>query len=314
MPAGAGARDISGGRGRLGLAVAGIEAAPRRSAEAAAGAHRALGLRMAGPWLQAGRAGSSSSTSFPLKSFSHRGSMRATWMLDYDVADLCGRCDSRPRSGGSPQDEPRTLTPGREDVPEQYRGQVGGVTVAKTVPQLRGFMENGRDDPCHRDLDLHRISRGAPRSRMPWSSGLRTERRAVSSGRNTIFRARSSRPGWTRTIPWPAGWPSGRISSSTTAPFFPSGPRGSWPGSPTGRLVRRPRSPAKRLGLGTELSRPGCGRHRSSGGSGPAVSLRAGHPFPRAAPRHIQAAVQRHLLRAGDPGPAGARWCVPRIA
>ncbi|HEY9433818.1 MAG TPA: M14 metallopeptidase family protein [Blastocatellia bacterium] len=52
-----------------------------------------------------------------------------------------------PGRGGAPtsgaEEAPFSRMPRVEDVPEEFRGNLGGVTVAKTVPQLKAFIEAG---------------------------------------------------------------------------------------------------------------------------------------------------------------------------
>ena len=52
-----------------------------------------------------------------------------------------------PGRGGAPtsgaEEAPFSRMPRAEDVPEEFRGSLGGVTVAKTVPQLKAFIEAG---------------------------------------------------------------------------------------------------------------------------------------------------------------------------
>lgn len=47
-----------------------------------------------------------------------------------------------PGRGGA-EESPFSRMPKAEDVPEEFRGTLGGVTVAKTVPQLKAFIEAG---------------------------------------------------------------------------------------------------------------------------------------------------------------------------
>jgi hypothetical protein len=66
------------------------------------------------------------------------GNLRA----DFDVLIFVG--GAIPREDRQPQEESRFFAPpAPEEVPEEYRGRLGRVTVAKTVPLLREFVENG---------------------------------------------------------------------------------------------------------------------------------------------------------------------------
>ncbi|HEV2666347.1 MAG TPA: M14 metallopeptidase family protein, partial [Blastocatellia bacterium] len=47
-----------------------------------------------------------------------------------------------PPAGGA-EEAPFSRMPRAEEVPEEFRGRLGGVTVAKTVPQLKSFIEAG---------------------------------------------------------------------------------------------------------------------------------------------------------------------------
>ncbi|MEW5901906.1 MAG: M14 family metallopeptidase, partial [Acidobacteriota bacterium] len=51
-----------------------------------------------------------------------------------------------PREDRRPSDESRFFSqPKPEEIPEEFRGRLGSVTIAKTVPLLRQFLENGGD-------------------------------------------------------------------------------------------------------------------------------------------------------------------------
>ncbi len=61
----------------------------------------------------------------------------------YDILIFVG--GAIPREDRKPQEEFRFFAPpAPEDVPEEYRGRLGSLTVAKTVPLLRRFLEDGR--------------------------------------------------------------------------------------------------------------------------------------------------------------------------
>ena len=47
------------------------------------------------------------------------------------------------RDGRGPVENPADATPGAERIPQEYRDRLGRVTVAKTVPELRRFLEGG---------------------------------------------------------------------------------------------------------------------------------------------------------------------------
>ncbi len=60
----------------------------------------------------------------------------------YDILIFVG--GAIPREDRKPQEEFRFFAPpAPEDVPEEYRGRLGSLTVAKTVPLLRRFLEDG---------------------------------------------------------------------------------------------------------------------------------------------------------------------------
>ena len=126
----------------LGLSVAGVEAIPGREA---------LKLRPVriGLWDQYGGSMASGWARWLLEQYEFpfevvfpprldAGNLRA----DYDVLVFVG--GAIPLQDRQPQDEFRFFAPpSPEEVPEEYRGRLGSVTVAKTVPYLREFLENG---------------------------------------------------------------------------------------------------------------------------------------------------------------------------
>jgi hypothetical protein len=60
----------------------------------------------------------------------------------YDILVFVG--GAIPREDRQPDEESRFFAPpAPEDVPEEFRGRLGSVTVAKTVPCLRRFLEAG---------------------------------------------------------------------------------------------------------------------------------------------------------------------------
>ena len=126
----------------LGLSVAGVEAIPKGEA---------LRLRPVriGLWDQYGGSMASGWARWLLEQYEFPfevvfpprldvGNLRA----DFDV--LIFVSGAVPLQDRQPQDEFRFFAPpSPEDVPEEYRDRLGSVTVAKTVPQLREFLENG---------------------------------------------------------------------------------------------------------------------------------------------------------------------------
>ena len=126
----------------LGLSVAGVEAIP---------GGEALRLRPVriGLWDQYGGSMASGWARWLLEQYEFpfevvfpprldAGNLRA----DYDVLVFVG--GAIPLQDRPPQDEFRFFAPpSPEEVPEEYRGRLGSVTVAKTVPYLREFLENG---------------------------------------------------------------------------------------------------------------------------------------------------------------------------
>jgi hypothetical protein len=126
----------------LGLSVAGVEAIP---------GGEALRLRPVriGLWDQYGGSMASGWARWLLEQYEFpfevvfpprldAGNLRA----DYDVLVFVG--GAIPLQDRPPQDEFQFFAPpSPEEVPEEYRGRLGSVTVAKTVPYLREFLENG---------------------------------------------------------------------------------------------------------------------------------------------------------------------------
>jgi len=126
----------------LGISVAGVEAIPKGEA---------LRLRPVriGLWDQYGGSMSSGWARWLLEQFEFP--FEVVFPPTLDSADLSAKYDvlifaggAIPREDRRPGDEFRFFAqPSPEDVPEEYRGLLGRVTVAKTVPRLREFLENG---------------------------------------------------------------------------------------------------------------------------------------------------------------------------
>ena len=126
----------------LGLSVAGVKAIPKGEA------FRLRPVRI-GLWDQYGGSMSSGWARWLLEQFEFPFEVVLPPTLDsadlrakYDVLIFAG--GAIPREDRQPRDEFRFFAqPSPEEVPEEYRGLLGRVTVAKTVPRLREFLENG---------------------------------------------------------------------------------------------------------------------------------------------------------------------------
>jgi len=126
----------------LGLCVTGVEAIPKGEA---------LRLRpvRVGLWDQYGGSMASGWARWLLEQFEFPFEVVYPPALDggnlkakYDVLIFVG--GAIPREDRPPQDEFRFFSPpDPEEVPEEYRSRLGRVTVAKTAPQLREFLEGG---------------------------------------------------------------------------------------------------------------------------------------------------------------------------
>ena len=183
-----------------------------------------------------------------------------------------------------------------ESIPAEYRANVGNVTVAKTVPQIKAFLEQGGTV-----LTIGSSTSLASHLKLPITDAL-VERTAN---------------GGMRTLPQDKFYVPGSVLEVAVDPTHPlaygMGPRADvlFDHSPSFRLLPdaalkgvRPvawfatrQAAAQRLGLGPVLP---PGQHRrggSPGRQGPPVHLRPGNHLPRPAPRHLQTPLQRHLLR-----------------
>jgi hypothetical protein len=128
--------------GSLGLAVRGVGTVP-------AGA--ALKLRPArlGLWDTYGGSIASGWARWVLEQFEFP--YEVVYPQTLDAGELSARYDVLVFVGGAvplrdrePQAEPRyAVSPKPEDVPEAYRGELGAVTVSKTVPELQRFLDDG---------------------------------------------------------------------------------------------------------------------------------------------------------------------------
>ena len=184
------------------------------------------------------------------------------------------------------------------DIPAEYRGQLGNITVAKTIPQLKQFVEDGGLLLAIGSSTAIAEHFSLPVTRTRWSSG----RRAAKNGRcrptSSTSRVRCSRP---RSIPRnPLAWgmpAKADVFFESSPAFRLSAGRGA-EGREAGGVVRQRQAAAQRVGLGPDLPREAVDGHRRRGdGQGPRVPVRARDCVPRPAARHLQAVVQRDLLR-----------------
>ncbi len=143
VPAQTGARDIlEAAAAPLGLRVQGVDAAPPGPA---------LKLRPVrlGLWDTYGGSIASGWARWVLEQFEFP--YEVVFAQTLDAGSLGARYDALIFVGGAvplrDRDAPEDGRPGEapkpEDVPEAYRGQLGAVTVSKTVPELRRFLWEG---------------------------------------------------------------------------------------------------------------------------------------------------------------------------
>jgi len=143
VPAKPGARDIlEAAAGPLGLTAQGMDAAP-------SGAALKLRPVRLGLWDTYGGSIASGWARWVLEQFEFPYEVVFAQTLDaggldsrFDALLFVGGAvplrDGESREGGRPEGAPKS-----EDVPEAYRSRLGAVTVAKTVPELRRFLETG---------------------------------------------------------------------------------------------------------------------------------------------------------------------------
>ena len=180
--------------------------------------------------------------------------------------------------------------PRADNIPEEYRERTGRITADKTIPRLRKFVEGGGslvaigsstcrgrvvrpagEEPPGRE----RFRRQGPpaRPREVLHSGVAAH---GESGREQPARLRHARAG---------------VRVLQQQPGVPAAAGGAVEGRPARGVVRGYGAARERLGVGPALP----GRRDGGGGSGArrrqGVLARPGGGFPRAAARHLQAAV-----------------------
>ncbi len=181
-------------------------------------------------------------------------------------------------------------------VPAEYRAQIGNVTVARTVPQLRAFMENGGTIVTIGELHRAGAAPGAAGGGRAGRARGRRHRAAPAAGEVLHPRldpARGGGPGAARRV----GDGRPRRRDVRREPGAAPGPRRGRAGRAPHRLVRHRAAAAQRVGVGAAV--PGRRHRRGRGRRGPrhAVPVRPRDRLPRPAARHLPLPVQRPLLR-----------------
>ena len=194
--------------------------------------------------------------------------------------------------------------PAASAIPAEFRGWLGRVTVAKTVPEIKKFVENGGTV-----LTIGSSTALGHHLGLPIRNAL-VERTAGGVERplprekfyipGTILEARIDRD------------PSARVRDGGDGdgdvgrePGVPAPGGGGAQGREAGRVVRQCDAAAQRLGVGPAVPRSGGRHRRRAARQRPRRAVRAGSALARAAARHVQAVLQRHLLRQRH---FGAGW------
>ena len=157
--------------------------------------------------------------------------------------------------------------PAAERFPAEFRGWLGRVTVAKTVPELKKFVENGGTI-----LTIGSSTVARPSSR---SAGSRRARRDASNGassgrcraRSSTFPARSSKRGSTTRNPLAYGMDERAMVFFDESPAFRLQPEAGAQGREAGRVVRQRRRRCAAAGRGvssTSIRRSRSSRRRSA--------------------------------------------------
>ena len=184
-------------------------------------------------------------------------------------------------------------------IPAEFRGWLGRVTVAKTVPELRKFVENGGTVltigsstalghhlglPI-RDALVERVAGGAERA-------LPREKYYIPG---SILEARID-----NTQPLAYGMDEHAMVFYDESPAFRLQPEAALKGVKPIAWYDSADAAAQRLGVGPAVPRSGGLDRRSAGRQGARRAVRQRGQLARPAARHVQAAVQRHLLRQRD--------------
>ena len=179
-------------------------------------------------------------------------------------------------------------------IPAEFRDQLGRVTVAKTVPELKKFVENGGTV-----LTIGSSTALGYHLGLPIRDALveRVRRRRAAAAAREVLRARArfSRRASTTRSRSPTAWTSARCLLRRE-PGVPAAARGRAEGREAGGVVRRRRrcAAAGRGASSISIRRCRSSRRRSARATSCCSAPRS---LARPAARHVQAAVQRHLLR-----------------
>ena len=187
---------------------------------------------------------------------------------------------------------------GGANIPAEFQNQLGSVTADKTVPQLKRFMEEGGTV-----ITIGSSTNLAGHLGLPVADYM--VERAPNGTERSLPQDKFYVPGSVmrvavdNTQPITAGMPKYVDVFFDDSPVFRLEPDAAAKGVKPLAWFDNAVTAAQRLGVGPELpagwhgdGAGGC-RHRQ------AVPVRSRNPVPWAAGRHVQAAVQRDLLRPG---------------
>ena len=166
--------------------------------------------------------------------------------------------------GGIPERDPAVAgqaaaavgaQPAAERIPAEFRGWLGRVTVAKTVPELKKFVENGGTvltigSSTALGYHLGLPIRDALVERSTGDGASAAAREVLHPGHDSRGADRQHAPARVR---------HGRTGDGVLRrePGVPAAAGGAAQGREAGRLVRQPDAAAQRLGVGPAVSRSG---------------------------------------------------------
>ena len=189
--------------------------------------------------------------------------------------------------------------PAADSVPAEFRGSLGRVTVSKTVPEIKKFVENGGTV-----LTIGSSTSLGRHLGLPIRDAL--VERAPAGAERPLPREKYYIPGsilearFDNTQPLAYGMDDRAMVFYDESPCVPARAGGQPQRREADRVVRECDAAAQRLGVGPAVSRSGGVDHRSARRQGPRRAVRQRDRLARAAARHVQAAVQRRLLRQRD--------------
>ena len=281
-------------RDRAGRHVQGRHERARRGVGCSRRRASACGISTADRWTPAGRAGSSSSSSFRSRACSRRELDAGNLNAKYDVLIFVD--GAIPAAGARRPRRRRTCQQSRR-ARRSTATQLGRVTAERTIPQIRRVRRgrrHGRRASATRRRTSPRTS--SCRSRITWSRTAQPLPRAKFFVPGSVLTARVD-----TTHPLACRHARrGPTSSSTTARCS------SWAGRDRRRRTERsPGSTRRRrcaaAGRGVRSIWRAASSRSRRGSARARRALRPRDPAARAAARHVQAAVQRDLLSRRRP-------------